>query len=309
MTAKPPFALRLALVLGAAVLAAVPTAAAAQTLDRAKSIQVSLWPEYDRSDVLVIYRVTLPDSTPLPAQVRLLIPPDAPELAAAAYRDASGQLVNAASTRTDGATADEIQVSADGTVLQIEYYLPLSKANEERQFSFTWPGGLAADDFAFEVQEPVGATAMTVDPAPTSRSTDPAGLTYQLVDLGAQPSDAHPEVSFTYTKSSPALSAEALAPSVGLATPESTAGTRLDARSLLPWILLVAGIALIVGGVVYFLRGREQDRPPRLRHRSAPQAEAKDDRVDASPVYCHNCGTQATASDRFCRQCGTPLRV
>ncbi|HMK09841.1 MAG TPA: zinc-ribbon domain-containing protein, partial [Anaerolineales bacterium] len=59
----------------------------------------------------------------------------------------------------------------------------------------------------------------------------------------------------------------------------------------------------------YFLRGREQDRPPRLRHRSAPQAETKDDRVDASPVYCHNCGTQATASDRFCRQCGTPLRV
>ena len=293
----------------AALLLMLPSTAAAQATTQADSARVSLWPEYDRSDVLVIYRVVLPSSTELPARVRLLIPPDAPDLIAAAFRSASGELLNASFTQTDGDQADQVDIEVEGTELQIEFYLPLPITGDQRRFSFTWPGGLAAENFAYEVQQPLGATNMVVQPAASSRTTDSLGLTYHLVDLGAQAAADHPEVAFTYDKATSQLSTEALAPPGSLATPAPASGAPLDIRGSLPWIFLVAGAGLIAAGVIYFLRTRSLADPPRARHRVSRSQPTERDRVDASPVFCHNCGTQATSSDRFCRQCGTALRV
>jgi hypothetical protein len=303
------FFFRCWLVLGAFLLLAIPSLATAQAPSRADSVKVSLWPEYDRSQVLVIYLVVLPASTDLPAQVRLLVPADTPDLTAAAFRAADGELLIAPFTQADGELADVVQVEADGTELQIEFYLPLEVTGDLRQFSFVWPGGLATEDFVYEVQQPLGAEDMQVDPDATSRTTDGLGLTYHLIALGALTADDQPEVSFRYNNSSSLLSADAVAPSGGLATPAPASGSQVDIRGLLPWILLIAGVGLIAAGVVYFLRTRADDRPARPRHRGSRAQPMNEDRVDASPVFCHNCGTQATASDRFCRQCGTALRV
>jgi hypothetical protein len=297
------------LALAAFWLVAIPSAAAAQAASSADSVRVSLWPEYDRSEVLVIYRVELPETTELPTQVRLLVPPDTPELTAAAVRAPSGELVNAPFTQVDGDLADVVEVETDGAEVQIEFYLPLEVTGDLRRFSFTWPGGLATAAFAFEVQQPLGAADMQVEPAATSRSTDSLGLTYYLVDLADQTASDQPEVSFSYNKSTSQLSADVLAPPGGLATPALASGAPVDIRGLLPWILLVAGVGLIAAGVVYFLRTRSDDRPARPRHRGSKATPASNGRIDASPVFCHNCGAQATASDRFCRQCGTALRV
>ena len=295
--------------LAALTLLANPSAAAAQGPTLADSVTVSLWPEYDRSEVLVIYRVVLPVTTELPSRVSLLVPADTPNLTAAAIRDASGELINAPFTQVDGEQADVVEVVADGTELQIEFYLPLEVAGDLRRFSFIWPGGLATEDFAFEVQQPLGAAELQVEPAATSRTTDSLGLTYHQVDLAAQTAADRPEISFSYNNPTSQLSADSLAPPSGLATPAPASGAPVDIRGLLPWIFLVAGVGLIAAGVVYFLRTRSADRPGRPRHRAPKAQPMNDGRVDASPVFCHNCGAQATASDRFCRQCGTALRV
>ena len=299
------------MVLVAAVLAAaIPSpSAAAQGSTEVESIKVSLWPEYDRSDVLVIYRVVLPAAASLPTQLRLSIPPDAPDITAAAFLADNGELVNASYGRIEGDQADVIEVAAEGTEVQIEFYLPLPAADALRQFSFTWPGGLATGDFAYEIQQPVGAQDMQVDPAATSRSTDLRGLSYHLVDLGALSATDRPPISFSYRKDTPQLSVDAAAPLVGLATPSPAAGAGIEVGDILPWILLIAGVSLIVGGAVYFLRNRPIDRPARPRHRTSPSSAEDELPVDASPVFCHNCGTQASSADRFCRQCGTALRT
>jgi hypothetical protein len=297
------------LLLGAVLLLGIPSKAAAQTQTEADSIKVSLWPEYDRSEVLVIYRIALPTTTGLPTQLRLLVPPDAPDLTAAAYRDATGGLLNAAYTRSEGELADVIEVEAAGSEVQLEFYLPLDISGDLRQFSFVWPGGLGARDFAFEVQQPLGAQGMQVDPAASSQTTDSLGLTYHLVDLGALTADDQPEVSFRYDNATSQLSADSAGPPGALATPAPASGRPLDVRVVLPWLLLIAGVGLIGGGVVYFLRSRSEERPARPRHRTPKPPAEREDRVDASPIFCHNCGTQATAADRFCRQCGTALRV
>jgi len=38
-------------------------------------VMIEIWPEYDRPDVLVIYRIQLADNVSLPVQVSLLIMP------------------------------------------------------------------------------------------------------------------------------------------------------------------------------------------------------------------------------------------
>jgi hypothetical protein len=291
-----------------AVVLGLSSAASAQGPTQVDSVKVSLWPEYDRPEVLVIYRVELPATTELPAPVDLLIPPDAPELTAAAFGTGTGGLLNAEYTRRDGEQADVVEVLAEGPLVQIEYYLPLPVAGAQRQFMFTWPGGLATSAFLYEVQQPTGAQDLQVDPAATAITPpDALGLIYHQVDLGAQTAQETPRISFSYSKDTSELSASA-PPAGGLAQPEPAAAPSIDVRGALPWVLLVGGVGLLAAGLLYFFRGRSQEASSRQRHRSS-RPRREDARVDASPVFCHNCGTQATAADRFCRQCGTALRT
>jgi hypothetical protein len=292
-----------------AALLTVPSAAAAQTASEAEAVTVALWPEYDRPEVLVIYRVLLPATVGLPARVRLPIPADAPELAAVAYRDSSGGLLNAVPDRTDGVAADFVEVEALGRELQIEFYLPLPTDGDVRQFGFTWPGGLSANSFEFEIQQPVGAREMEISPAPTTQTSDTAGLIYYRLALGPLTSTAKPEVELMYLKDTADLTADASAPAGPLATPAPAPQIPIDVPATLPWLLLVAGVALIGGGAIYYLRSRSEEPPSRPRHRPTRGSEQAADEVDASPVFCHNCGTQASASDRFCRRCGTAFRT
>ena len=75
----------------------------------------------------------------------------------------------------------------------------------------------------------------------------------------------------------------------------------------LPWLLGGMGAVLVAAGVIWYLRlsrpapAPVERRPARRRRRAGAETEA-------SPIYCHNCGTRAGPSDVFCRQCGTKLR-
>ncbi len=283
-------------------------AASAQGGVRAESLTVSLWPEFDRPDVLIIYKLILPTDQPLPAAVSLRVPADAPTLTAVAYRDDSGQLLNADYERVDGAEVDTVVIQSPGREVQIEYYASLGSQGDQRDFAYAWPGGVAAEAFWFEVQQPFGADSMEVTPAASTRTSDPRGLVYHNVAIGPIGAEDRPEVSFNYRKTTPELSAEVGAPPA-LATPEVEIGGGLDLSRAVPYLLLVGGIGLIAAGVVYFLRSRKEERRPRPRHRPSTPRPGADQEVDASPVFCHNCGAQATASDRFCRRCGTALRT
>jgi uncharacterized OB-fold protein len=67
-------------------------------------------------------------------------------------------------------------------------------------------------------------------------------------------------------------------------------------------------VALIVGGVVWYLqsgKGKEEERS-RRRHRLAP---VKEPESTGGYVYCHQCGKRAGPGDRFCRACGAKLRI
>lgn len=65
--------------LAIAAMALLPWSAFAQGNLTLSSVEVDLWPEYDQPAVLVIYRVVLPASVVLPADLTLRIPAAAGE--------------------------------------------------------------------------------------------------------------------------------------------------------------------------------------------------------------------------------------
>jgi hypothetical protein len=254
--------------------------------------------------MLVIYDLRLPETTKLPISVTLRLPKDA-NLVAVASQAADGSLLNAdyqGPTMGDSWQTVSLQIPT-AAIYHIEYYEPLSKAGEERHFSYLWAGDYGVDDLAITVRMPLDATNVSSDPSMES-SLGPDGTPYLRKDFAAVGAGQQVPLQLAYTKTSDNLTAsrQDLQPSqpLGAATPG-----RVMLSNYLPYILGMLGLALIIGGSVYFWqssRGRVMGRERRRR-----RASEREDRP-GSEVYCHQCGTRARPGDRFCRVCGIRLR-
>jgi hypothetical protein len=284
--------------------------ARAQGTPTFSSLDVDLWPEYDAPGVLVIYHATLPVSVSLPAELTLRIPAEAGNPNAVAVREADGMLRDAKFTRQINGDWALINFTATSPEIQLEYYDPaLVKNDGGKQFVYRWPGDYPVDSLTFYVQQPAGAKAMRLSPAADSSETGQDGLVHFTKRVGAVPAGQTFDLQLDYQKGSDTLTAESLpvqpsAPVMDTPTTTRTLGT------LLPWILGILGVGLLAGGGLwYWHSGREKERPePRRRRRTAAPAEpeAAD---SSSDVYCHQCGKRAATGDRFCRTCGTRLRL
>lgn len=282
----------------------------AQSTPTFSTLEVDLWPEYDAPGVLVIYRATLPMSVSLPADLTLRIPAAAGEPNAVAVREADGTLRSVNHTRQIAGDWALINFTATSPEIQIEYYDPdLVKQGADKKYVYRWPGDYPVDFVTIQVQQPVGAQEMTMAPAADSSDTGQDGLVYFTKRVGALAEGQTFNLQLDYQKEGDTLSAESLQvkPSAPVINAPTTASTL---RSILPWILGILGVGLLVGGGLwYWQSGKEKEHSePRRRRRSAAAsessaAEAGDD------IYCHQCGKRAGPGDRFCRACGTRLRV
>jgi len=270
-------------------------------------LEVALWPEFDRQETLVIYRVQLPPETQLPAVVTLPIPREAGEPHAVATIGEDRNLYVASYEIDEADGWSWVSVESDSLLLQIEYYADLDITGDQRAFTFYWPGGVAIDGFQYEVQRPPSASDFKLTPAGVAQVSQD-GLTYVRAALGPQRIDDLLAVSLAYVKSDEALSIDAVAQQPTLERPEATQGGTPDLAESLPWILGMFG-ALLAGVGLFMLlrvrRSRPAARKPRHRKR---RSSADQEKLESSPIYCHVCGAQASASDLFCRRCGTKLR-
>jgi hypothetical protein len=194
----------------------------------------------------------------------------------------------------------------------VEYYQPLAIAETQRSFSYDWPGGQDLGLLTYEVQHPVGAQDMKIDPPPDSTVPRPDGLLYSFAELGPVPGTETRQIQVTYQRESSALSidttGQSAPPVAGPAEP--VAGTP-DVIAWLPIGLAGIGVLLVLVGGAFYWRSRRNGSGAagRARHRpKQPDAPASGPALDTSVVFCHSCGTQAAITDKFCRQCGTRLR-
>ena len=308
MTSTKPHRLRYCLLnLAAAglVLSLPISRARAQAVLDVAQVTVSFWPEFDQPRVLVIYRVLLAPGTPLPAQVSVPVPSSVSTLNAVASRRLDGSLIVADYSQSTEGETHWVLIQSVELELQLEFYAPLVRSGDLRSFSFTWPGGLAAAEFVYEAQEPIGVTTFDMTPEPDSDAIGEYGLRYRRLNLGRLELASTPQLEFSYSRSSDQMSAELLQ----IATPADapTVGPTASTAPNLGWPLLALSLLLVVGSGGYLLWKRRPVQPrTRRRHRAA--TESAEGEARATAVFCHNCGARADDRDRFCRRCGTALR-
>lgn len=286
----------------------------AQSQPELRALQISLWPEYDRPSMLVIYRMTLSPETALPANLVFRIPPGAEPLVVAV--GASPETVDEVSF-TQNVTGDwkELAFTASFPAIQLEYYDPALRIEDQaRHFEYRWPGDYAVEGLTIEVQQPLGATEMRITPdlGPGKQKASDQKILYYTSQVGSVGAGQDFEITVDYKKSTRALTVEQMEVEPSQPIGENTIG-RVRLRDILIGALVVGalallGIALVMGGGIRLKRAGPIEARPERRRRSR---EAQTTAAEAAPggsVYCHQCGRRSIPGDRYCRSCGARLR-
>jgi len=282
----------------------LPAAASAQTV-AVTSLQINIWPEYDRPEVLVIFHYTLDESVQLPADITLRIPAvtGGPYNLAYARLNSSGdsQLFN---LEYDVRQLDdwmEISFTAPTQAIQLEYYDPsMTRTGEHRDYTFRWAADYAVESMAVQVMKPVNAVEMKMDPELGAAGILQNGRTYYQSLIGAVQAGEQFQLRIEYDRPDDKL--DEGYDSVFSAA-EDVSPTQFTLRDALPWLIGALGILLITIAVVWYLIPNSMVRDRKNAVRAGAKVQTK-----RLPVYCHNCGTAARSDDVFCRMCGTKLR-
>ncbi len=295
------------------VVLLLPVGARAQSDVRLAHLQIDLWPEYDRPEMLVIFRASLAADVTLPVDVTFRIPAAAGEPNAVAVRQPDGALLNAMYERQIEERWAYVTITATAPEIQLEYYDPqLEKRDQARHFEFVWVGEYDVESMIVLVQQPLGALQMSIEPDLGEFEPGSDGLQYYVMEIGAPSAGDAFSVKVDYQKSNDALSIESFQVQPSAPIAETTQGRAdISLLTLLPWILGGFGVFLVVGGIFWYWRSgqdiSEPKRTSRGRRAASGRQEAFDENVN-SGVYCHQCGKRAASGDRFCRTCGTRLR-
>jgi hypothetical protein len=294
----------------------LPLGARAQTVAVIDRLEVGIWPEYDRPSVLYLYAIQLAPGTKLPASFSLSIPAASGEPLAVAKLGPDGKLYDAQYTRQVQGDWASITVQTDSLTNRMEYYGSLNIQGQTRTLVWTWQGGPAVGDLSFKVQQPIGATGLSVTPGSSQTTTESDGLTYYSGDLGPVAASSASQIEVTYNRSTSELTASLLPTGVPASSeppisPAAAAKSALPSlNSLVPWVLGAVGVVLLaLGGFMVVQMRRSAVAPTRSRRRNrTAAAKPESGAIEASPMFCHSCGSKADASDLYCRRCGTRLR-
>ena len=281
-------------------------------------MQIDIWPEYDQPIALVIYKITLPASTSLPAQVTLSLPKTVGQPANVAMQNVDGLLYNLTYTTTTSGDWMKISFTAPTVTLQVEYYDPgLVKNGANRSFQYVWPGDYKVNDMVFRIQQPINATGMTILPTQGLAAAGADGLTYYGNDVGAVAAGTSFTFKVNYAKPDDKLSVSSItvqSPTPVGADPSGPGGLFQGLNMVI--VVGIAGLVLIGGGATWFViqwRSQAAADTARPRHTSSPGpthiSGAAETPAGSSAIYCHQCGKRAVAGDVFCRGCGARLHI
>lgn len=295
----------LAALAATAVWAPLRTAAAPtpQESPRLASLDIDLWPEYDRPAMLVILHAALPEDAALPADLSLPIPATSGgPSAVASTQTEGGRLINLDYETVEEGDALVLKLTTPDRFVQIEFYDALATSAADRAYTYVWPGSLAVDELTVRVQEPLGAAGLSVEPDMGTGTLDQDGFAYRSASLGALENGQTLSISTKYQKSDPRTSLEILN------------AARETGNGAPAWLLPLTVAVLIVAaaGVAVYWRSRHQPEPlPVETGRASRRAAARRARAQRQGPngFCTQCGRALREGSRFCSRCGAPARA
>lgn len=191
-------------------------------------------------------------------------------------------------------------VVTDRLTYRVEFYIPYVQQEQKRAFIYAWPGDYPVTSFKMVLQEPLAAANILTEPEMIGKEPREDGLAYR--SLAAQNLKSGERIALKVNYDNPRSQLSAARPK-----PSASLESSPPIMPFLPWILGGMGLILILGGGAwYWLSGRSSSAGTgRARRRHTAQT---DDDATAS-AYCSQCGKRAQPGDRFCRACGTKLRM
>ena len=267
-------------------------------------MSIDLWPEYDRSSMLVIKQFVVSRETSLPATVTLRFPTKG-NLVAVAVESNGGLFNKDFSGPAQQGDWQAITINVDSyEPHRIEYYQPLSRDGTRRQFQYQWFGDYYVEEFAVSILVPADSTQLTTYPVLQNTTTTEDGT---AISGTVTKSDLKMGNSFRfeleYERTSDTLTDPSESNQFQPSEPvnENTPG-RVSIANL-PLIIGAFGLGLIgIALFSYWRSTQTSESKPRKRRRTAPGNAGEQ-------AYCHDCGTRANPGDRFCRTCGSRLRT
>ncbi len=284
-------------------LVVMPTMVQAQSNVMIKELNIQLWPEYDRSEMLVMYSFTLSGDTPLPTNMQIRVPANAEVNAVAKVSEDTMVTVPYDTPVRDGDWQVITLVIDELTSYRVEYYEAIKKENTTRNFSFLWESDYEAELLFIEFQQPPSATNLATTPKLPNANPVAEGMIYHTLTKTDLPAGEPFALEISYDKNNDDLTVSSMPVEVG-GEPENEASS-FSVNDSLPAILVGAGVLLIVGGFLYFfLAGRSSEKSNETRKRHSPRTASA-----GGNIYCHECGGRARPGDKFCRACGVKLRL
>ena len=238
------------LLLALAWSAHIAVGANAQANPSLAKLEIDIWPEFDRPATLVILGGELAPEVTLPASVSLRIPTSSGGPAALASAvSADAPLMNIPYERSE-AQVDFLTLTfeTEDRFFHLEFYDRLETDGASRSYRYFWTGDLRVGELSVQVQQPAGATALSVQP---DLGPDFAGLhelAYRQANLGALEEGKSLTVDIAYQKSDARTSAEIL----GLTTDAPEPGNPGSDERLPRWLIVVvvAGALVLAAAVL-----------------------------------------------------------
>ncbi len=263
------------------------------------SLDIDIWPDYDKKSVLVLMTGTLPGDTQFPASVTLPLP-EAALLNAVARIDSK-----------DGNMKDDILSSpSPGGALtfitpdlrfRVEYYLPYAVNENQRSFDYHWLASVSVTNFQLRVQRPLSAITLKTEPATTNLVRGGDGFDYHAFSTRTIPAGQSFSLSVEYQMTTPQLSASMLPPpKTNAQTPALPATPSTGSGINWALVAVVSGLFIIIVVLMWqmvFRRPSSNTRKP-ADSRAEKQMQAK---------FCHDCGEPIDEDYRFCSGCGSKL--
>lgn len=293
-------------ILGALLPRPLTAQTPAGTLDQ---LTIDIWPDFDQPAALVLMTAVLPAGTPLPATLTLPLPPNAQLNAVARISDDNVMVDDIDFTPT----AENVTLTTPDSRFRIEYYLPYTATDLQRTLSFSWQSDLTVNALEFAIQEPLALDNMITDPAPASFIVRNDGLRYQTLATTSVPAGTPFTVTTTYTLTRNQLTITGLTATDDGASLIPPAPAPAPSATTVPFnwsaaLALVGGL-LVIGSLAWqYAQNQQQARLKKPRPQRPPAKQTKASQPAKATKFCHHCGQATQPQDRFCRNCGTPLK-
>ena len=257
------------------------------------SMQIEIWPEFDRPAALVILRGALAADAKLPSDVTLRIAASTGGPSAMAYAAAAGgNLLNLQYEREDANDFITLRFKVPERFFHVEFYDVLPTGKPERSYTYVWPGDFGVDRLSVVVQEPAAVSNFSVQPNLDASASGQDGLRYRSGELGVHEAGKRLPIKVSYTKPDARTSTDILGQKAPEPTPAPAAASSDDVTKGVLVFILAVSLLIGIGTALLWWRGRAKT--------SAAQS--------SGAGACTKCGTPRAADDRFCSNCGARLK-